>query len=87
MTMSLDLERRLDEALFEISELEETIKEMDLQANFLGGFIEYLHKAGHWGYLKKYFVNYFDLLENRKNAASQALRSFILDMEGRNDLS
>lgn len=80
-------ELRADELEFELSEAYETIRDMDYQSTFLSGFVDYLKKAGHWGYVERFFINYFALLEHRREAASDALRNFIFTQEGRDDLS
>ena len=50
-------------------------------------FIAYLRKAGHWGTVRKYFVNYARLLESReeRQAAALALHQTILEAEGFRD--
>ena len=81
-----ELETKIEELEFELEEANETIREMDYQSTFLAGFIDYMKRAGHWGYVERYFTNYFNLLENRRDAASDALRNFIFTQEGRSDL-
>ena len=80
------LELKIEELEFELSESQETIREMDMQPTFFDGFIDYLQKAGHWGYIKGFFNSYLSIMESRKEAATEALRNFIFEKEGRGDL-